>query len=77
MVNIRFRQRIGLWFRNGGRGARAHSLAKSRHQSKIYTDSNQSDFLQISGGLTSTQTLAIYRRLVIKDRLRDQPNTRA
>jgi uncharacterized protein DUF5330 len=45
----------------------------SRHQSKIYTESNQSDYRQIFAGLTSMQTLALYRRLLVRDRLRDQP----
>jgi hypothetical protein len=36
------------------------------HQSKIYTESNHSDFWQIFGDLTSMQTLAIYRRLLIR-----------
>jgi hypothetical protein len=44
-----------------------------RHQSKIYTESNQSAFSQIFGDLTSMQTLAIYRRLLVRDRLREQP----
>jgi hypothetical protein len=41
-------------------------FAESRHQSKIYTESNQSDFPLIFGGLTSMLTLAIYRRLLVK-----------
>jgi hypothetical protein len=36
------------------------------YQSKIYTESNHSDFGQIFGDLTSMQTLAIYRRLLIR-----------
>jgi hypothetical protein len=44
---------------------------ESAHQSKIYTESNQSDFPRIFGGLTSMQTLAIYGRLLVR-RLRDQ-----
>jgi Family of unknown function (DUF5330) len=44
-----------------------------RHQSKIYTESNQSDFSQFFGDLTSMQTLAIYRRLLVRKRLREQP----
>ena len=44
---------------------------ESRHQSKIYTESNQSNFSQIFGELTSMQTLAIYRRLLVRDRLRE------
>jgi hypothetical protein len=41
-------------------------LAPRRHQSKIYTESNQSDFWRIFGDLTSMQTLAIYRRLLVR-----------
>jgi hypothetical protein len=41
------------------------------HQWKIYTESNQSDFLRIFADLISMQTLAIYPRLLIKDRLRE------
>jgi hypothetical protein len=36
------------------------------HQSKIYTESNESDFSRIFGVLSSMQTLAIYRRLLVK-----------
>jgi hypothetical protein len=49
-------------------------FAESRHQSKIYTESNRPDFPQIFGDLTSMQTLAIYRRLLIKSQLRDHCN---
>jgi hypothetical protein len=35
-------------------------------QSKVYTESNHSDFWQIFGDLTSMQTLAIYRRLLVR-----------
>jgi hypothetical protein len=48
-------------------------FAESRHQSKIYTESNRPDFSRIFADLTSMQTLAIYRRLLVKDQLRDQP----
>jgi len=37
------------------------------HQSKIYTESNQADFSQIFRELSSMQTLALYRRLLVKD----------
>jgi len=40
--------------------------SENRHQSKIYTESNQSDFSQISAELSSMQTLAIYRRLLVR-----------
>src|SRR3984957_17326096 len=41
------------------------------HQSKIYTESNDSNFSRIFGDLTSMQTLAIYRRLLATRR--EQP----
>jgi hypothetical protein len=37
------------------------------HQSKIYAESNRSDFLQIFDGLSSMQTLAIYGRLLLRE----------
>jgi hypothetical protein len=48
-----------------------HFSSQNRHQSKIYTESNDSNFSRIFGDLTSMQTLAIYRRLLLKRR--DQP----
>src|SRR6202051_1711703 len=48
------------------------SFAESRHQLKIYTESNRSAFWQIFPDLTSMQTLAIYRGLLVRNRLRDQ-----
>jgi hypothetical protein len=62
-----------IWFRNGGHGRLCIFFAQGRRQSKIYTESNQSVFSLTFGDLTSMQTLAIYRRLLVKDRLRDQP----
>jgi Family of unknown function (DUF5330) len=50
-----------------------HFFRQRAHQSKIYAESNQSGFSQIFGDLTSMQTLAIYRRLLVRDRLRDRP----
>jgi hypothetical protein len=40
--------------------------ARNRHQSKIYTESNLSDFSHIFGDLSSIRTLAIYRRLLVR-----------
>jgi hypothetical protein len=40
---------------------------ENRHQSKIYTESNQSHFWRIFRDLSLTQTLAIYRQLLAKD----------
>jgi hypothetical protein len=42
-------------------------------QSKIYIESNQSDFQPIFGEFTSMQTLTIYRRLIVRSKLRHQP----
>jgi hypothetical protein len=56
-----------VWFRNGGCGGRIGSITASRHQLKIYSESNESDFLQVFAGLTSMQTLSIYRGLLVKD----------
>jgi hypothetical protein len=43
------------------------------HQSKIYAESNQSDFSQFFAELISMQTLAIYRPLLVKGSIaRDQ-----
>jgi hypothetical protein len=39
-------------------------VSRISHQSKIYTESNQSDFPRIFTELISMQTLAIYRRLL-------------
>jgi Family of unknown function (DUF5330) len=47
--------------------------ALSRHQSKIYAEFNPSDFSRILSDLSAMQTLSIYRRLVVKNRSRDQP----
>jgi hypothetical protein len=64
MVNVRFPLRCLYGFEMVDARRLTRDFDKSRHQSKIYTESNQSDFLEIFGGLTSTQTLAIYRRLL-------------
>jgi len=56
------------WMRRPRRLDRA-----SPHQSKIYTESNQSDFSRIFGELISMQTLPIYRPLLVKGLIaRDQ-----
>jgi hypothetical protein len=56
-----------VWFRNGGCARHIRGFPERRHQSKIYTESNQSDCWKIFGDLTSMQTLAIYPRLVVKN----------
>jgi hypothetical protein len=51
---------VSKWWTSPARG-------EGRHQSKIYTESNQADFSQIFRELSSMQTLALYRRLLVKD----------
>src|SRR5260370_25924430 len=63
---------FALWFRNGGRTGRADFM-RQRYQSKIYIESNQSDFQPIFGEFTSMQTLTIYRRLLVRSKRRHQP----
>jgi hypothetical protein len=74
MVNVRFPERSGYGFEMVDAPAHPLAFTESRHQSKIYTESNRRAFPQIFGDLTSMQTLAIYRRLLIKSRLRDHCN---
>jgi hypothetical protein len=66
MVNAGFPERTGYGFEMVDARRVSRAFAESPHQSKIYTESNQSDFPQIFGDLTSMQTLAIYRRLLVK-----------
>jgi hypothetical protein len=37
------------------------------YKSKIYTESNQADFPQVLGDLSTMEILAIYRRLLVMD----------
>jgi hypothetical protein len=73
MVNDRFPEPGGYGFEMVDAPARV-LLSESRHQSKIYTESNRSDFPRIFADLTSMQTLAIYRRLLVQNQLRDHRN---
>src|SRR5712691_4284812 len=73
MVNAGFPHRTRYGFEMVD-APNASKNRESRHQSKIYTESNQSGFLQIFGDLSSMQTLAIYRRLLVRNRLRDNRN---
>jgi hypothetical protein len=45
---------------------RRHGCRRDAHQSKIYTESNHSDFWRSFGELSSMQTLAIYRPLLAR-----------
>jgi hypothetical protein len=67
MVNVGFPEADRVWFRNGGYAEATRYFAENRHQSKIYTESNHPDFSRVFGELTSMQTLAIYRRLLVRD----------
>jgi hypothetical protein len=52
---------------------RAYGFGGDPHQSKIYAESNQSDFSRIFAELISMQTLAIYRALLVRESMaRDQ-----
>jgi len=51
MVNVRFPLHCLYGFEMVDARRLTRDFAKSRHQSKIYTESNQSDFLEIFGGL--------------------------
>jgi hypothetical protein len=51
---------------------RVAPAGESPHQSKIYTESNQSGFTQIFGELISMQTLALYRPLLVRRLIADQ-----
>ena len=66
MVNVRFPKPAGYGFEMVDAPAASGLLRQIRHQSKIYTESNQSDFSRIFGDLSSMHTLAIYRRLLAK-----------
>jgi hypothetical protein len=48
-------------------GSACLNPGRKRHQSKIYAESNQSDFWKTFGDLTSMQTLALYPRLLIQE----------
>jgi hypothetical protein len=73
MVNVRFPERAGYGFEMVDVPGVSVPLREAVDQLKIYTESNQSDFPQLFPDLTSMQTLGVYRRLLVKDQLRDQP----
>ena len=66
MVNAGFPARGAYGFEMVDAPGAAISPAPKPHQSKIYSESNQSDFSLIFGEFTSMQTLAIYRRLIVR-----------
>jgi hypothetical protein len=71
MVNDRFPKLGELMVSKPWMPQRATAFGKTPHQLKIYTESNQSNFSRIFAELSSTQTLAIYRRLLVRHRLRE------
>src|SRR5216683_4442870 len=61
-----------VWFRNGGCVGCMPPIALAARQSKIYGESNQSDFLLIFAALSSMQSLAIYRGLLVQNHCGDR-----
>jgi hypothetical protein len=59
MVNAGFPGCASYGFEKVDVAGASGRLRESRHQSKIYIESNRSGFRQIFGGLTSTQTSAV------------------
>jgi hypothetical protein len=73
MVNDGFPAKGAYGFEMVDAPERAPFCREIPRQSKIYTESNQSDFPRIFAELISMQTLAIYRRLLIQGLIaRDQ-----
>jgi anti-sigma-K factor RskA len=68
MVNAGFPSSIRYGFERVD-ARQAAFRRENRHQLKIYTESNQSHFWRIFVDLSVTQTLAIYRQLLAKERL--------
>src|ERR1700732_1542837 len=62
----RVSEKFRIWFRNGGRERSMPAIAPAARQSKIYGESNQSDFSRIFHKLSSMQSLAIYRGLLVQ-----------
>jgi hypothetical protein len=62
MVNDRFRAASIYGFEM----VDAAAARTFRHQSNIYAESNRSDFSRIFRAFTSTQTLAVYRALLVR-----------
>jgi hypothetical protein len=71
MVNGRFLQPSRYGFEMVDAPGACVAPLEIHHQWKIYTESNQSDYRRIFPDLISMQTLAIYPRLLVKDRLRE------
>jgi hypothetical protein len=66
MVNGGFPEPALYGFESVDAGRASDFTARIGHQSKIYTESNESEFSRIFGALSSMQTLAIYRRLLVR-----------
>jgi hypothetical protein len=65
MVNVGFPEQTRYGFERVD-VPRSWLPRRCRHQSKIYTESNHSDFWRSFGELSSVQTLAIYRPLLAR-----------
>jgi hypothetical protein len=72
MVNVGFPQRARYGFEMVDALPASVLFPERHHQSKIYAESNQSDISRIFGDLTSMQTLAIYRRLLVRNQSIDR-----
>lgn len=66
MVNGGFPEPASYGFEKVDATAGCSLSPEPGHQSKIYTESNESDFSLVFGVLGATRTLAIYRRLLVK-----------
>jgi hypothetical protein len=64
--------KFDVWFRNGGCVGCMPPIAPAARQSKIYGESNQSDFSLIFAALSSMQSLAIYRGLLVENHCEDR-----
>ena len=68
MVNDRFRAASIYGFEMVDARAARYFPRDSGHQSKIYAESNHSDFHRIFRDFASMQTLTIYRRLLVRNK---------
>jgi hypothetical protein len=67
MVNDRFPARPIHGFEKVDASPAAAFPARKRRQSKIYAESNLWNFLQVFAEFTSTKTLTIYPRLLVRN----------
>jgi hypothetical protein len=67
MVNDRFPARQSYGFEMVDAPPAAAFRPIQRHQSKIYAESNLSNFLRVFAEFTSMQTLTIYPRVLVRN----------